>query len=255
MTAVPAVGRSVTLGLPFEVDPTTGYLALHDAVVCATLPDGSGGTAQHAVVVPAPAVEDQGADLSQQVDCPAAPSGAECSATLQPIITVSNPQAGADELGLGVTLPVTLCVGGTCQSGDGELGSAVISGMLQCSDSPIGVNGLHRVCTWQGAEISVDGVPASTSAADLSSLDVSTGTVTIGAWNTQSVDIGLLVRLSDDCGLSSPTDCYVTTQDPWASVQELGGRALMLVVADRSALLTVPLATAACLKPHGSAHC
>lgn len=254
LTTVPFLQGDVVLGLPFSVDPSTQTLSLQDAVVCTTLPNPQGGMLiDQSVVVPA--VDDQGAAPSQGVDC--APNGAatvtaQCSALAQPLVTVSSPTDGANALGLDVSMPVALCVAGTCEGGSPALATAVVTGMLQCTPPPPAkgdVSNQGAVCTWYGAQLTADGVPLSVP---------SVTPLTAGAWVTPNADeeIGVASLPVDGCDPSAdPTTCQPQLEQPWAWVSETGGRVLLLVLPGHRVPVVLPVAVSACVQPSDEDNC
>jgi hypothetical protein len=253
MTDVAMLGTTVFLGLPFTVDlsdPSNPQLALRDAVVCTDVPGQSGELVDQAVVVQVP----NGQGSSPGVTCTpqgAATVGPQCAA----VVAVQAPAAGASGLGLSVSLPLTLCVASTCQTGSANLATAVVTGMLQCtsppgSGGPVPTTG-GTICQWQGAQLTADGVPLPTPTT------LSTGGVAGGAWVTPhvSVDIGFASVLAGCEPQTDPSGCVPQPDDAYAVVRAGGGRVLLLVVPGQHDAVVMPVAIQSCIQPHGTGHC
>ncbi len=261
MTEVPLLGSAVTLGLPFDADPSTGRLTLHDGAVCIATSVGTHKIAE-ALAVPVPALPDlQGAALAAGTACPAAPAGApaslDCAATVEPVIAYSDPREGANQLGLEVSLPLRLCLGGGCQQlASPEVATAVVIGMLQCSPQApnpgMATAGGHVICTWRGAESVVDGVPQP--APEEAGAD--TGTAVAGAWDSSTVSADV-VEVNDNCAAQTGdlSSCTVTVVNPYVVAREGGGDLLYADVDRTSTLVAVPRSLGACVQPHGTNHC
>jgi hypothetical protein len=254
MTDVPMLGGVVFLGLPFTVDPATQQLTLRDAVVCTDVPGPSGAVVDESVVVPA--VDDQGAGVSQGVICtpgdPAATVSAQCAALAQPLVTIAPPTDGADQVGLAVSLPLVLCVAGNCTSASPAVATAVVTGMLQCTAPPASRSTVPNqgvICTWQGAELTADGVP-------LAMRGVSP--TTAGAWVTPhtAYDLGFATVPADQCNPQvDPSTCTPQMEDPYAWARAGGGRVLLLVVPGHRVPVVLPVAVEACVQLSGGTDC
>ena len=255
ITEVPMLGDTVSLGLPLSVDTTTNpptpSLA-GNVVVCTDIPDGSGSGsfADEAVVVPM--AGEAGFGSATCAPQGAAYVGPSCAA----LIAVQPPSAGASGLTLDVSLPMAMCATSGCSASTLNLATAVVTGMLQCtypagassSSAPTG----GAICAWQGADLSVDGVPLPTPS------NLSSGGLTAGGWVTPhvGVDIGFAAVLADCASDSSdPSKCNPQPDDMWLTAHAGGGRVLLLVVPDYHVAVTMPVAVASCTQLHGAGHC
>ena len=257
ITEVPMLGDTVSLGLPLSVDTTTTppmpSLA-GNVVVCTDIPDGSGSGsfADEAVVVP-------GAGEAGFGSATCAPQGAAfVGPTCAALIAVQPPTAGASGLTLHVSLPMAMCVTSPCSASAStpNVATAVVTGMLQCTypsgtSSSTGPAG-GAICTWQGADLTVNGVPLPTPS------NLSSGGLTAGGWVAPhvNVDIGFLAVLTDCATESSdPSTCAPQPDDMWVTAHAGGGRVLLLVVPDYHIAVAMPVAVASCTQLHGAGHC
>jgi hypothetical protein len=254
MTDVAMLGGTVFLGLPFTVDPTTQRLTLRDAVVCTDAPGPSGTLVDESIVVPA--LDVQGAGVSQGATCTPGDATAvvtvQCGALARPLVTVATPTDGASALGIDVSLPLALCVAANCASTSAALATAVVTGVLQCTAPPAPhspVPNAGVICTWQGAQLTTNGVP-------MSMAGVSPATA--GAWVTPhtAYDIGIASIPVDSCNMQAdPTTCTPQLEDPYWSVRANGGRVLLLVIPGHRIPVVLPVALGACVQPSGTHHC